>query len=228
MVFKALRQKMTQTRNPKEKLRVLIADDFQETRRNTRLMIATFDNLEVVAIASNGLQAVEMAKEQHPDIVILDVNMPEMDGLTAFKHIIQASPGTGCIVISAENNPVTVSKALSIGIQEYLVKPFLTEELETAIKHVSAQLKETRQKVVQLNQTNANYVAYLEQLASGYLKEGRTDDVATQIFERLAENPQCNLRWLETLAMIYAIQREWGKLKSLASRLEQETNKQNK
>ena len=212
---------MAQTNNPKkEKLRILIADDFQETRRNTRLMIAALDNLEVVAIASNGQQAVEMTKEHRPDIVILDVNMPVMDGLTAFKHIVQEYPGTGCIIISAESNPATVSKAMSIGIQEYLVKPFVVEELETAIKHVSEQLRETRQKIVQLNQSNTNYVAYLEQLASEYLKEGRTDDEATKIFERLAENPQCNLRWLETLAMMYAIQREWGKLKSLAERLE--------
>jgi len=212
---------MAQTNNPKkEKLRILIADDFQETRRNTRLMIAALDNLEVVAIASNGQQAVEMTKEHRPDIVILDVNMPVMDGLTAFKHIVQEYPGTGCIIISAESNPATVSKAMSIGIQEYLVKPFVVEELETAIKHVSEQLQETRQKIVQLNQSNTNYVAYLEQLASEYLKEGRTDDEATKIFERLAENPQCNLRWLETLAMMYAIQREWGKLKSLAERLE--------
>jgi YesN/AraC family two-component response regulator len=212
---------MTQTDNPKkEKLRILIADDFQETRRNTRLMIATLDNVEVVAIASNGRQAVEMTKEHRPDIVILDVNMPEMDGLTAFKHIVQAYPGTGCIIISAESNPATVSKAMSIGIQEYLVKPFLIEELETAINHASKQLQETRRRIVQLNQSNTNYVAYLEQLASEYLKEGRTDDEATKIFERLAENPQCNLRWLETLAMMYAIQREWGKLKVLAARLE--------
>ena len=212
---------MTQTHNSKkEKLRILIADDLQETRRNTRLMIATLDNVEVVAIASNGQQAVEMTKEHRPDIVILDVNMPVMDGLTAFKHIVQSYPGTGCIIISAEKNPATVKAAMSIGIQEYLVKPFLTEELETAINHVRDQLKETRQKILQLNQSNANYVAYLEQLASEYLKEGRTDDEATQIFERLAENPQCNLRWLETLAMMYAIQRKWGKLKLLAARLE--------
>jgi YesN/AraC family two-component response regulator len=220
---------MAQTNNPqKNKLRVLIADDFQETRRNTRLMIATFDDLEVVAIASNGLQAVEMAKEQRPDIVILDINMPEMDGLTAFQHIIRAYPNTGCIIISAESSPVTVSKAMSIGIHEYLVKPFLIEEMETAIKHVSEQLRETREKTMQLNQANANYVAYLEQTASEYLKEGRTDDQATQIFERLAANPKCNVRWLETLAMIYAIQREWGKLKALTARLEQETKNQNK
>ena len=213
---------MAQTDKPKkEKLRILIADDIQETRRNTRLMISTLDNVEVVAIASNGVQAVEMTKEHRPDIVILDINMPEMDGLTAFKHIVQSYPGTGCILISGEKSPVTVSAAMSIGIQEYLVKPFLTEELETAIKHVSEQLKETRQKIVRFNQANTNYLAYLEQLANEYLKEGRTDDEATQIFERLAESPQCEVRWLETLAMIYAIQREWSKLKALAARLEQ-------
>jgi hypothetical protein len=49
-----------------------------------------------------------------------------------------------------------------------------------------------------------------------------------QVFERLAMNPQCALRWLETLAMVYAIRREWGKLKTLAARLERETNNKNK
>ena len=216
---------MTQTDNfNKEKVRVLIADDFQETRRNTRLMVATLDNVEVVAIASNGLQAIKMTNQHRPDIVILDINMPEMDGLTAFKHIIQTYPDTGCIIISADNNPATVSKALSIGIQEYLVKPFLTEELDASIQRVNERLLETRQKIAQSDQADTNNIVYLEQLANKFLKEGRTDDQAAQTFERLAENPQCKTRWLETLAMIYAIRREWGKLKSLAARLEQGTN----
>ena len=212
---------MAQTDKPKkEKLRILIADDIQETRRNTRLMISTVDNVEVVAIASNGVQAVEMTKEHRPDIVILDINMPEMDGLTAFKHIVQSYPGTGCILISGEKSPVTVSAAMSIGIQEYLVKPFLTEELEAAIQRVSESLRETRQKIAQSIQANTNNLVYLEHLAGEYLQEGRTDEQATQIFERLAENPHCDIRWLETLAMMYAIQRQWGKLKFLAERLE--------
>jgi YesN/AraC family two-component response regulator len=216
---------MTQIDNSnKEKLRVLIADDIQETRRNTRLMIATLDNVEVVAIASNGLQAIAMTNQHRPDIVILDINMPEMDGLTAFKHIIQAYPDTGCIIISAENSPASVSKAMSIGIQEYLVKPFLTEELAASIKRVSGHLLESRQKIAQSDQADKNNIVYLEQLANKYLKEGRTDDQATQTFERLAENPQCEARWLETLAMIYSIQREWSKLKILAARLEQGKN----
>ncbi len=208
----------------KGKLRILIADDVHETRRNTRLMIATMDNVEVTAIASNGVQAVEMTKEYHPDIVILDINMPAMDGLTAYKHIIEEYPGTGCIIISAENDPTTVKAATSMGIQEYLVKPFTTEALEAAIKRVTILMWETRQKIAKSHHENLNNIAYLKQLANQYLKEGRTDDEATQIFERLAEDPQCDVRWLESLAMMYAVRWEWGKLKSLAARLEQKIN----
>ena len=68
---------MVQTNvSQKKKLRVLIADDVQETRRNTRLMLATIDDVEVVAIAANGLQAVQLAEEQRPDLLLLDINMP--------------------------------------------------------------------------------------------------------------------------------------------------------
>lgn len=213
---------MNPTNTPKkEKLRILIADDVQETRRNTRLMIAEIENVEVVAIAQNGRQAVKMTKEQRPDIVILDINMPDMDGLTAFKHIIQAYPGTGCILISGEKSPVTVSAAEAIGIQEYLVKPFIIEELESAIRRVGESLRETRKEIAQSYQVDTSVTSSLEETASEYLKEGRTDEEATQIFERLAEDPECDARWLEALAMIYAVQQEWGKLKAISVRLEQ-------
>ena len=119
--------------SPKKKLRVLIADDIQETRRNTRLMLATIDDVEVVAIAANGLQAVELTEEHHPDILLLDINMPEMDGLTAYRKIAQKHPDIGCIIVSAEKDTTTLRTAMSIGVQEYLIKPFTIEELETAI-----------------------------------------------------------------------------------------------
>lgn len=213
---------MNPTHTPKkEKLRILIADDVQETRRNTRLMIAEIDHVEVVAIAQNGRQAVEMTKEHRPDIVILDINMPDMDGLTAFKHIIQAYPGTGCILISGEKSPVTASAANALGIHEYLVKPFIIEELESAIRRVGESLRETRKEIAQSYQMDTTHDASLEETAREYLKEGRTDEEATKLFERLAEDPQCDVRWLEALAMIYAVQQEWGKLNAVSVRLEQ-------
>lgn len=215
---------MTQIGNLPKKLRILIADDVQETRRSTRLMIASLDYAEVVAIASNGRQAVEMTEEQHPDIVILDINMPEMDGLTAYKHIVQARPNTGCIIISAEGDPAIISAAASIGIQEYLVKPFFVNEMDAAIQRVTERMR----KQVPPARVDENKAIPLEMLANEYLKEGRTDDQATQVFERLASDPKCAVRWLETLAMVYAIRREWGKLTSLAARLDRETKSQKK
>src|SRR6185436_1042126 len=128
----------------KKKLRVLIADDVQETRRNTRLMLATIDDVEVVAIAANGLQAVQLAEEQHPDLLLLDINMPELDGLSAYRQIAHVHPEIGCIIISAEKDTTTLRTAMSIGVQEYLIKPFTGDELEIAIARVSERVQQVK------------------------------------------------------------------------------------
>ena len=215
---------MVQTNvSQKRKLRVLIADDVQETRRNTRLMLATIDDVEVVAMAANGVQAVQLAKEHYPDILLLDINMPEMDGLTAYRQIAQIHPDIGCIIISAEKDTTTLRTAMSIGVQEYLIKPYTIEELETAIARVYERVRQTRQKLVQSEQLRRRNEAYLQQLASEYAKTRRTDDQAIEVFERLAENPQCEPRWLQNLAMIYVIRQMWSRLKILAEKVEQRT-----
>ena len=204
----------------KRKLRVLIADDIQETRRNTRLMLATIDDVEVVAIAANGVQAVQFAAEQHPDIVLLDINMPVMDGLTAFREIAKIHPETGCIIISAEKDASTLRTAITVGVQEYLIKPFTADELEEAIGRVRVLVDQAKQKIAQDTQVRRQREAYLSQLAMEYSKSRRTDDQAMEVFEQLAENPQCEPRWLQTLAMIYVVRTKWGKLKALAEKLE--------
>ena len=211
--------------SPKQKLRVLIADDVQETRRNTRLMLATIDDVEVVAIAANGLQAIQLTDEQHPDILLLDINMPEMDGLTAYRNIAQKHPDIGCIIVSAEKDTATLRTAMSIGVQEYLFKPFTIEELETAINRVYPRVREIRRKLIQAEQLRRKNEAYLLQLANEYAKTRRTDDKAVEVFERLAENPHCEPRWLQNLAMIYVIRQMWGRLKILAEKVEQRTKK---
>ena len=204
-------------------MRVLIADDVQETRRNTRLMLATIDDLEVVAIASNGLQAVQLAKEHHPDIVFLDINMPEMDGLTAYKEIAKIYPETGCIIISAEQDTATLRTAISIGVQEYLIKPFTVDELEAAVARVHERVEQARSKLAQANQISRQREVYLLQLAVEYAKSRRTDDQAMEVFEQLARNPKCEMRWIQNLAMIYIVRQKWGKLKALAENIEQRT-----
>ena len=201
-------------------MRVLIADDIQETRRNTRLMLAMIDNLEVVAIASNGAQAVQLAREHHPDIVFLDINMPEMDGLTAYSEILKISPDTGCVIISAEKDTMILRNAMSIGVQEYLIKPFTVEELEDAVARVQERILQTRKKLAQTAKLQKQREAYLVQLAVEYARSRRTDDKAIEVFEQLAENPKCDLRWIQNLAMIYIVRKKWGKLKILAEKAE--------
>jgi YesN/AraC family two-component response regulator len=208
-------------------MRVLIADDIQETRRNTRLMLSMISDVEVVAIASNGLQAVQMAKEQQPDIVVLDVNMPEMNGLAAFKQIAKDRPNTGCIIISAEKDSEILRTAMSIGIRDYLFKPFTVDQLELAVEKVGARLEVTRQERLQKNQLVQKNEAYVKQLATEYAKSRRTDDKAIEVYEYLVSNPACELRWLRTLAMMYVIRQDWGKLRTLAARLEIQRNQKN-
>ena len=159
---------MQPERPQKRKWRVLIADDIQETRRNTRLMLSMVDNVEVVAIASNGLQAVQMAKEKHPDIVVLDINMPEMNGLEAFKQITKFYPDIGCIIISAEKDSETLRETMSLGIRDYLFKPFTVDEMEQAMEKVSERVKKIRQESAQKQQLIQRNRAYVQQLATEY------------------------------------------------------------
>jgi YesN/AraC family two-component response regulator len=198
----------------------LIADDVQETRRGTRLMLAMNPAVRVVAIAKNGLQAVELTKKHRPDIAVMDVNMPEMDGLTAIQEMLKVQPDLGTIVISAERDSQTLRRAVSIGVHEYLVKPFTVDELDDAIEKVYRLVLENQQRSQKMVQLRQQREVYLKRLADEYSKARRTDDQAVEVFEQLAANPNCELRWLVTLGMIYLLRQDWGKLKLLAERLE--------
>lgn len=202
------------------KLRVLIADDFHETRRSVRLMLSMNPDVVVVAIAKDGREAVELAREHHPDIVVMDINMPQVDGLAAFKQISDIHPDTGCILISAQKEIQFLNAAITLGVQEYLCKPFTIEELNDAINRVGIQVRQKRPSLENASRLHKQSESYLEKLAKEYAKEKRTDDLALGVFEQLAENPTCELRWLRTLAMLYIIRQEWDKLKALAERLE--------
>lgn len=203
------------------KKRVLIADDIHETRRNTRVMLSMIESIEVVAIAMNGVQAVEMAREHKPDIVVLDINMPELNGLAAYRKISQENPKTACIIISAERDPGTFRAAASLGIQNYLIKPYIMEELEKAVKEVIERL-DTNENESDSFEAGQKQI-HLKQLADEFIKTKRTDDEAIEVFEQVIYFPDSDIRWMQTLAMIYVIRQKWDKLKVLAEKLEQQT-----
>lgn len=195
------------------KKRVLIADTTQETRRNTRVMLSSVKGVEVVAIALDGTQAIEMARLHKPDIVLLDINMSKVDGLAAYGQILKENPRTACILVSAEHHPETLEAAKTLGIQHFLIKPFTEHELDNAMYDVI-------QRLDKLPAPEENRETRLRHLAEEYIRIQRTDDEAVKILEEAIQLPKPELRWMQTLAMIYVVRQKWGKLKALAEQLE--------
>jgi YesN/AraC family two-component response regulator len=205
--------------NKKSPYRVLIADDVLETRRNTRLMLADNPMVDIVAIAHDGREAIELAKKHQPDIALMDINMPEINGFEAFQEMHKIFPTMACIIISAEDDNQSFRSAMSIGAREYLVKPFTVYQLNNAVKQVGDIVKVDRDQADVAQRLRQQRASYLLQLAHEYTKSRRTDDESLEVFEQLAANPQCELRWLRTLAMLYIIRQEWLKLQVLSGRL---------
>ncbi len=205
--------------NKRSSYRVLIADDVLETRRNTRLMLADNPMVDIVAIAHNGREAVELAKKHQPDIALLDINMPEMNGFEAFQAMYKIFPTMACVIISAEDDNQSFRSAMNVGAREYLVKPFTVYQLNNAVKRVGDIVKSEREKAEVAGRLKEQRSSYLLQLATEYSKTRRTDDEAVEVFEQLAANPKCEVRWLRTLAMLYIIRQDWMKLQVLAGRL---------
>lgn len=203
-----------------ELMHVLIADDVLETRRSTRLMMTLIPDAKVVAIAQNGREALEMVRVHKPDVVLMDVNMPEMDGLKAIELIRQYRPNIICIVLSAERSRDTVNDAMKLGVQDYLIKPFTSDQLLLVMQRAREQVVSNRWSTLQADKNKQTHEEELKVLAEEYIKTRRTDGKAMAVFEELAANPDCDVRYLRTLAIIYVFRQQWRRLKYLARHLE--------
>lgn len=119
-----------------EKIRILIVDDNEDTRLNIRRMLSFAQNFEVVGEARDGVEAVEKSSELQPDIVLMDINMPVMDGLTATEKIAFGIPNCAVIVISVQGEQEYLQRAMMAGARSYLVKPFKSDEMIQVINTV--------------------------------------------------------------------------------------------
>ncbi len=117
-------------------IRVLIADDSQETRQSVRKLLSLEDGIEVVGEAANGFEAVERAKSLHPHVVLMDMRMPEMDGVAATEAIATELPTVQVIMMSVAGTAESLRRAMLAGAREYLVKPFEAEELVASVRRV--------------------------------------------------------------------------------------------
>ena len=116
--------------------KILIVDDAEFLRVRLTKMLNT-DGFEVFQ-AENGVKAVEIYKEIHPDVVLMDVTMPEMDGLTALKAIVAFDPKAHVIMLTALGQESVVLEAVKSGARDFIVKPFEHDRVMKAISKLLA------------------------------------------------------------------------------------------
>lgn len=112
--------------------RVLIVDDASFMRMTIKNMLANYE-YEIVGEAENGLEAVEKYKELGPDIVTMDITMPELDGIQALRMIKKINPGASVVMVSALGQEAKMKEAIIYGAKGFIVKPFKEEILLGAL-----------------------------------------------------------------------------------------------
>jgi pilus assembly protein CpaE len=129
------------------KIRVLIVDDIAETRDNLEKLLFFEKDIEVVAKAGTGREAVAMAKQYQPDVVLMDINMPDMDGIAATEALLSQVPTTQVIMMSVQGEQDYLRRSMLAGAREFLIKPISAEDLYNAIRHVH-RLQTTQRRYV--------------------------------------------------------------------------------
>ncbi len=119
-------------------IRVLVADDQSMVRAGFRMLLAGEDDIEVVAEASNGLEAVEKAARFNPTVVLMDIRMPELDGLAATRRILAADPDARVLILTTFDLDEYVYEALRSGASGFVLKDDPPEQLIAAIRTVAA------------------------------------------------------------------------------------------
>lgn len=117
-----------------KKLRVLIADDHEVARAGVRSLLTGRTNCEVCGEASTGRQAIEMALRLKPDVIVMDITMPDVDGLEAVRQILRAAPGTQILILSMHESEQLVREIIAVGAQGYMLKSDAGRELASALE----------------------------------------------------------------------------------------------
>ncbi len=121
-----------------ERIRVVIVDDIAETRDHLAKLLGFEADIEVVGSASSGAEALEIATSTQPDIVLMDINMPGMDGIAATERLNAEVPSAAIVMMSVQGEADYLRRSMLAGAREFLVKPFSSDELSASIRQVHA------------------------------------------------------------------------------------------
>src|SRR5438105_8419094 len=119
-----------------DKIRILIVDDIADTRDNLAKLIGFEPDMEVAGTADGGQAAVNLAKKERPHVILMDINMPDMDGITATEIIANTVPESPIIMMSVQGEQDYLGRSMLACAREFLVKPFSADALVNAIRHV--------------------------------------------------------------------------------------------
>ena len=135
------------TDNAENVIRVLIVDDIAETRENIRKLLQFESDVLVVGAARTGVEAIDLARETEPDVVIMDINMPDMDGISATEALLRDVPFAQIVMLSVNNDADYVRRAMRAGARDFLAKPPSGDELISTIRTLSVMAHEQKEKI---------------------------------------------------------------------------------
>lgn len=132
---------------PEDKTRVLIVDDDAETRENLRKLLQFDASLEMVGAARTGNEGIDMAVEIQPDVILMDINLPDVDGITATETIRVKVPFSQIVIVSVQNESSYLRRAMLAGARDYLTKPINVDELSAAIHRAGKVARNEKEKL---------------------------------------------------------------------------------
>ena len=209
--------------------RVLIVDDHPMVAEGIQSILESYDDIAVIGTLTNGRAAIDQLEILQPDVILMDLNMPEIGGLTATEIVLECRPGTRVVILSMHDNPEYISSALSHGAMGYLLKDVPTDEIKQAIDvvmngarylctgaqgSIAPKERETREALTEREQT------ILLQVASGKSNKevARTLDISVRTVETHRKNIKRKLGISSTAGLTrYAL--EHGVLQGTGARL---------
>jgi len=117
---------------------VLVADDHGVLRDGLCRLLESQDGIQVVGTVADGLQAIDLAEQVQPDIVLMDISMPRLNGIEATRSLAERAPNAGVVILSMHSSPDVIHRALAAGARAFLLKESVSDEVVAAIRAVAA------------------------------------------------------------------------------------------